>query len=67
MLITEHPYIDKQGNEHEDLIKHYSNEGNYILQNETGAKYTVAIDVYPCRYTYTETSKKAQESRWNNV
>ena len=54
MIITEYPY-----NNNENLIKHYSDEGNYIVQNETGRKYSVAVDVYPCRYTYTETSEKA--------
>ena len=58
MLKTEYPYTDKQGNEHKDLIKHHSDEGNYILQNETGIKYGIAIDVYPCRYTYSETDEK---------
>lgn len=53
MLKVEYPYNDK-----ENLIKHYSDEGNYILQNETGIKYCAAVDVYPCRYTYTETNEK---------
>lgn len=54
MVKTEHPY-----NNNENLVKHYSDKGNYILQNETGRKYSVAVDAYPCRYTYTETSEKA--------
>ena len=54
MVKTEHPY-----NNNENLVKTYSDEGNYIVQNETGRKYSVAVDVYPCRYTYTETSEKA--------
>lgn len=37
------------------LIKHYSDAGFMILQNETGLKYSEPIDVVPCRYTYTET------------
>ena len=39
------------------LVKHYSDNGLYILQNETGEEYSEAIDVIPCRYTYTETDK----------
>lgn len=53
MIITEYPYNN------ENLVKHYSDEGNYIVQNETGRKYSVAVDVYPCQYTYTETNEKA--------
>lgn len=40
------------------LIKHYSDAGFMLLQNETGIKYTDPIDVVPCRYTYTETDEK---------
>lgn len=40
----------------ERLIKHYSDKGLYILQNETGIEYGEAVDVVPCRYTYTETN-----------
>ena len=39
------------------LIRHYSDEGKMLLQNETGAKYTDPVDVYPCPYTYTETDE----------
>ena len=39
------------------LIKHYSDEGKLLLQNETGAKYSDPIDIYPCPYTYTETDE----------
>ena len=42
------------------LIKHYSDAGLKLLQNETGIKYTEAIDVLPCRYTYTETEEPAE-------
>ena len=37
------------------LIKHYSNTGMLLLQNETGEMYADPIDVVPCAYTYTET------------
>jgi hypothetical protein len=39
------------------LIKHYSDAGYVLLQNETGAKYSDPIDVVPCIYTYTETDE----------
>jgi hypothetical protein len=39
------------------LIKHYSDAGYALLQNETGAKYSDPIDVVPCIYTYTETDE----------
>ena len=37
------------------LIRHYSDSNLMLLQNETGIAYPEAIDVVPCRYTYTET------------
>lgn len=43
------------------LIKHYSDKGYLLLQNETGAKYFEPIDVVPCPYTYTETDEKAED------
>ncbi len=39
------------------LIKHYSDSGYMLLQNETGLKYLDPVDVVPCRYTYTETDE----------
>ena len=39
------------------LIKHYSDTGFLLLQNETGVKYSDPIDVVPCKYTYTETDE----------
>lgn len=39
------------------LIKHYSDSGFLLLQNETGAKYAEPIDAIPCIYTYTETDE----------
>jgi hypothetical protein len=39
------------------LIKHYSDEGFLLLQNETGAKYSEPVDIVPCPYTYTETNE----------
>ena len=39
------------------LIKHYSDKGVMLLQNETGAKYPEPIDLVPCPYTYSETDE----------
>ena len=39
------------------LIKHYSDAGFMLLQNETGIKYADPIDLVPCAYTYTETDE----------
>ena len=39
-----------------ELIKAYSDNNKYIIQNETGAKYPEAIDI-PNKYTYTESEE----------
>lgn len=39
------------------LIRHYSDAGFLLLQNETGIKYSDPVDMVPCRYTYTETDE----------
>lgn len=39
------------------LIRHYSDAGFMLLQNETGVKYSDPVDVVPCQYTYTETDE----------
>lgn len=53
MIKTEHPY-----NGNEKLIRTYTDDDTKVLlQNETGVIYNQAIDVYPCRYTYTEVDK----------
>lgn len=44
------------------LIKHYSDAGFMLLQNETGIKYADPIDIVPCRYTYTETDEVIEDS-----
>lgn len=60
-LIEQHPYIDEEGNEHYDLVKHYSDEGKPIMQLETGIEYEEAIDTYPCKYTYAEKVEPDEE------
>lgn len=39
------------------LIKHYSDQGYLLLQNETGNKYAEPVDRIPCIYTYIETDE----------
>lgn len=60
-LKTQYPFIDENGNEKSNLIKHYAEDENgnnyYIKQVETGLEYSEAVDVYPCRYTYKKTDK----------
>ena len=36
-------------------VRTYSDAGMMIRQVETGNLYSDAVDVVPCRYTYTET------------
>lgn len=40
-----------------NLYRSYSDEGKYILQVQTGAKYDEAIDVETAPYTYVETEE----------
>lgn len=60
-LKTQYPYVDSNDNEKTNLIKYYAEDENgnfyYIKQNETGTKYSEAIDVYPSKYTYTPTDE----------
>lgn len=56
MLIEEYPW-----NGREDRIRHYSDAGMLIEQDQTGRRYEEAIDVYPTAYTYTETDEPIPE------
>ena len=38
-------------------IRHYSDSGFRIRQNETSVVYDDAVDVLPCKYTYSETEE----------
>lgn len=49
------------------LVKHYSDQGFVLLQNETGAKYSDPIDIVPCPYTYTETDEKIEEEEIEEI
>ena len=44
-----------------NLYRTYSDEGFFILQNETNTPYDVAIDVENAPYTYSETDKPIEE------
>lgn len=39
------------------LVKHYSDQGFLLLQQETGQTYAEPIDVVPCPFTYIETNE----------
>ena len=54
MILTE--YLNN-----DTLIKHYSDQGFLLLQNETGMKYSEPVDLVPCQYTYTETDERDEE------
>lgn len=43
------------------FIKTYSDKGNYIMQVQTGIKYSEAIDVVPSKYTYAETDEPIEK------
>lgn len=47
-MIVQEPFRDT-------FVRTYSDKGMQIEQVETGILYDEAIDVMPCRYTYTET------------
>ena len=49
-----------------NLYKNYSDEGYYIIQNETGVKYDAAIDVEDAPYTYTESDGKIETEEEND-
>ena len=60
---TQYPYINANGVEKENFIKTYSDIGLRILQNETGAVYDEAVDLYPSKYTYSETDEYIEEDQ----
>ena len=39
-----------------ELVKTYSDNNKYIIQNETGIEYVEAVDI-PNKFTYTESDK----------
>ena len=54
MIIKEYYKTRKDG---VVLNRTYSDQGLYIVQNETGVEYEEAIDVEGAPYTYSETDK----------
>lgn len=48
------------------LIRHWSDAGVMLLQVETGEKYSEAIDIFPCRYTYEETGELVESDDTEN-
>lgn len=50
MIIVEHPWDGRT-----DRIRHASDSGLMIEQEQTGNRYVEAIDIYPTEYTYRET------------
>ncbi len=47
--------------ENGERVLHYSDEGYYIEQVETGKRFEEAVDVLPCMYTYEETDEMIPE------
>lgn len=47
------------------LVKHYSDAGMLMLQVETGFKYSEAVDLVPCKYTYVETEEPIETDEEN--
>lgn len=56
MIITEHPW-----NGRNDRIRHASDSGLMIEQEQTGNRYVEAIDIYPTEYTYRETNEQIEQ------
>jgi hypothetical protein len=54
MIIKEFYITRKDG---VNLYRTYSDEGLYIVQNETGIEYTEAVDVEGAPFTYNETNR----------
>ena len=51
----QYPWVDENGVEHNDLIKHYREGGGKIICAETDEVYDDgAIDLYPCDLHYYE-------------
>lgn len=48
------------------FVKTYSDEGYYIIQNETGNKYEEAVDI-PNKYTYSESEEKIVKEQLDNT
>lgn len=51
----EYPWVDSDGNEHDDLVRYYSANGCKIRNASTGEVYDDAVELYPCDTKYYET------------
>ena len=58
MIVTEYFMTRNDGVK---LLRTYSDEGKYIIQNETGATYCEAVDVENAPYTYSESERLIEE------
>lgn len=56
MITVEHPW-----NGRADRIRHASDSGLMIEQEQTGNRYVEAIDIYPTEYTYKETNEPIEQ------
>ncbi len=54
MIVNEYYRTRKDGVR---LFRSYSDEGFYIVQNETGIEYSEAVDVEDTPYTYSESER----------
>lgn len=59
MIIKEYYTTRKDGVK---LYITYSSKNNYIIQEQTGYEYDIAIDIENAPYTYIETDKKIEEN-----
>ena len=48
------------------LVKTYSDSGKYIIQNETGVKYSEAVDI-PNKYTYIESDELLDDKLFKEI
>lgn len=49
-----------------ELIKTYSDNNKFIIQNETGVKYSEAVDV-PNRFTYRESEEDIEIEKTEEI
>ena len=60
MIVLKTEIIDNK------FIKHYAEDLNgvryFITQIETGIEYSEAVDLIPCRYTYSVTKKVVEDA-----
>ena len=47
----------------ERLVRHYSDNGVYLRQLQTGIEYSEAVDIIPCCYEYIETDKPIEQEQ----